>query len=374
MKRKMNKKNQFKTLLIFILLTPFLMMAQELLKMPKPTHFVKGVPTSTLELVKEIDLEPDKDLFFAVPWDVKASKKTGWIYVYDAKLIRIFIFDENYRYIGQFLDKGQGPGEVNSSSALTIRFHPTRNGDIYVTDSIHDRFLRFSPTGKYLDGKRMYRRTNLFPTFTPVSDKSGFIYGYSVNNGIVDMMDSEMKCVHTFLDKKLLEKFVIYKRSFKPPKGFHNATKLWKNPRSTNTYYGFTSDERLLIYLFRSSTAYVFKGKKLERKFEVLIDRVLPLYKESAQEAYRREKDKKNYKPKGVWRYYMFHSCFVDEDEPYFYLSFLEESGKSLFKFDLKGDLMRIIRCHHGDIKTKVNGLFYGTSPFEHNPVIYKEK
>ena len=203
----MNKKIRFNTFMIFLLLVSLFLPAQEFLEMPKPTHTVKGVPTSTLELVKEIDLDPDKELFFAFPWDIKVNK-TGWLYVYDAKLIRMFIFDDKYRYVGQFLDKGEGPGEVNSSFALSVGYHPAADGNIYVTDSILDRFLRFSPTGKFLDGKRMNRRTHIIPSFPPVSDKRGFIYAYSLNNGIVDMLDSEMNCVHTFLDLKLNEKWV----------------------------------------------------------------------------------------------------------------------------------------------------------------------
>jgi hypothetical protein len=369
----MNKKIVFKTLLIFMLLAPFFLPAQELLKMPKPTHTVKGVPTSTLEVVKEIKLDPDTDLFFAVPWDIKVNK-SNWIYVYDAKLFRLFIFDEKYRYVGQFLDKGAGPGEVNSSYALSINIHPARNGNIYVTDSILDRFLQFSPTGKYIDGKRMNRRSTVISPFTPISDKNGFLYAYSLNNGIVDMLGSDMKCVHTFLDVKLNEKFVIFKPSFKK---FHDSSPahyIRKIPNASNTFYGLTSDDRLLIYLFRSSTAYVFKGKKLERKFEILIDRVLPIYRKRAEDTYRRQKNIKKFKGKVFLREIMFHSCFVDEDEPYFYLNFSEEGGYSLFKFDLRGNLVRIIKSDNASIKTKVNGLFYGISFSERNPVILKEK
>lgn len=365
---------KMKTLLIIIILVPFLLPAQEFLDMPEPTHSDKGVPTSTLELVKEIKLDYNQDLFFAVPWYVKVSKKTGWIYVYDAKLSRLFVFDEKYRYIGQFLDKGEGPGEVNSNFALSINFHPAPDGNIYVTDSIQDRFIRFSPKGKYIDGKRMNRIGIVNAPFAPVSDNNGFIYAYSINNGIVDMLDSDMKCVHTFLDIKLNEKFVIYKRSFNVPKGYSMPPKILKQPRESNTFYGLTTDERLLIYLFRSSRAFVFKGMKLERTFDILIDRVLPLYKESAKEAYRRSKDIKNYKKKGVWRYYMFHSCFVDADEPYFYLEFVEETGGALYKFDLEGHLVRVIKYRKATIRTKVNGLFYGISASDINPVVFKEK
>jgi 6-bladed beta-propeller len=369
----MNKKILFKTFLIVMLLAAALLPAQEFLEMPKPTHTVKGVPTSTLELIKEIDLDRDKDLFFAGLWDIKVNKN-GWLYVYDAKLFRMFIFDDKYRYVGQFLDKGEGPGEINSSSALSIHYHPARDGNIYVTDSILDRFLIFSPTGKFIEGKRMYRRTVAIPNFTPVPDKNGFIYGYSTNDGIVDKLDLDMKCVHTFLDSKLNEKFVIFKPYFKKFKESHPAAKLWKKPGMSNAYYAITPDDRLFIYLFRSSTAYLFKGKKLERKFEILIDRVMPLYKKEAEKGVRRLKNIKRLKGKAFYGANMFASCLVDQDEPYFYLNFSEEWGTSIFKFDLKGNLVRIIKNESANIRTKVNGLFYGISFSKRNPVILKEK
>jgi hypothetical protein len=347
--------------------------AQEFLKIPKPTHTVKGVPTSTLEVVHEIDLDRDKELFFAGLWDIKVNKD-GWLYVYDAKLFRMFIFDEKYRYVGQFLEKGEGPGEVNNSIALSIKYHPAGDGNIYVTDSILDRFLIFSATGKFIDGKRMYRRAVANYSFTPVPDKNGFIYGYSTNDGIVDKLDLNMNCVHTFLDSKLNETFVIFKPHFLKFKKSHPAAKLWKKPDMSNAYYAITPDDRLFVYLFRSSTAYVFKGKKMERKFQILIDRVMPIYKKKAEKGVRRIKNIKQLKGRAFHASTMFASCLIDQDEPYFYLSFSEERGSSLFKFDLKGNLVRIIRNESATIRAKVNGLFYGISFFKRNPIILKEK
>jgi hypothetical protein len=347
--------------------------AQEFLKIPKPTHTVKGVPTSTLEVVHEIDLDRDKELFFAKLWDVKANKN-GWLYVYDAKLFRMFIFDDKYRYVGQFLDKGQGPGEINNSSALSIRYHPAGDGNIYVTDSILDRFLIFSATGEFIEGKRMYRRTHRTPSFTPVPDKNGFIYGYSTSDGIVDKLDLDMKCVHTFLDPKLNDKYVVYKPPIEKFKDSHPAAAILKAPNMTNTYYAITSNNRLLIYLFRSSTVYLFKGKKLERKFEILIDRVMSLYQTEAESETKRLKKIKTPRWKPAYRSNMFSSCLVDQDEPYFYLNFSEERGSSLFKFDLKGNLVRIIKNDKARVQSKVNGLFYGISFFKRNPIILKEK
>ncbi len=70
------KKNQLlNLLLLFLLSVPFLINGQGLLKVPKPTHSDKGVVTSRLALVKEITVDFDTDLFFALPWDLAVNKE-----------------------------------------------------------------------------------------------------------------------------------------------------------------------------------------------------------------------------------------------------------------------------------------------------------
>jgi hypothetical protein len=71
----------------------------------------------------------------------------------------------------------------------------------------------------------------------------------------------------------------------------------------------------------------------------------------------------------------MFHSAFVDKDEPYFYLQFLEPGSTiSLFQFDLTGKLTGVIKNTQADIKAKRNGLFYGFGGSGRNPVIFKKE
>jgi hypothetical protein len=349
------------------------MSGQQLLKMPEPTHNDIGVPCSTLKIVKEIKSDFDKDIFFAMPFKLTVGEN-GIFYVYDIKLVKVFIFNKNYEYIGQFLEQGQGPGEVLPGYAANIDLYAAKDGNLYLCAALSDKLIQFSAGGKYLKDIKLNRLWKSRTPFPPVKDSRENYYAYSINGGIVDKLDSQMKRVKTFLDKELNRKFVIYKPPFEECWKKWPDPDFWLLPYEVNTMYDLTSDGHLLIYLFRSSTVFLLKDDKVIRKFDILIDRVLPVNRKRAEIAYRKQKtiDPQRY---GVKRAIMFKSCFVDQDEPYFYLQFLEENKtNTLFQFDLKGKLVRVItnNAHHALIKTKRNNLFYGLSYTDKHPVIFK--
>ncbi len=355
-----------KCMLLIILCFPFLDSPQELLEIPKPTHLVKGVPVATLKLVHEIKSDFGEDLFFAYPWTLQVSK-TGMIYVYDMKLIKIFMFNQERQYIGQFLSPGQGPAEVFPGFPMNKSFHAGVDGKFYVCDSLGDRLIQFSGTGKFLKQTRMNRRRVTEMPFPPIIDREGNFYAYS-STGIVDKLDSGMKVIHTYLDLKLNGEFLGYR----PIKGRmpHSNQDIWLYPDFTNTLYGFTGGY-LLIYLERSSTAYVFKGEQLIRKFTILIDEVIPEFEQRAKKAYKVQKEKGD---KVIAHADMFSFYFVDQDEPGFYLT--QAGGKpgsnKLYRFDLEGNMTRIIDNIKADIRVKRNGLFYGFLANSRNPGIFK--
>lgn len=365
----MNKRrfqNSIKLLWLVVILFPFLAQGQEILELPKPTHFVAGVPTSTLMLVHEFKSDFEDDLFFAYPWTAQVSK-SGMIYVFDAKLLKIFIFNQKYKYIGQFLEQGQGPGEIFPGPALNKDIHAGIDGYFYIHDSISHRLIQFSETGKYIKDTRLNRGEISTIPSPPIVDKEGYFYFYS-KTGIVDKLDPKLNVVHTFLDLKLNGCFVGYRpmKERTPP----HAPNIWLYPDLTNTLYGITGDGYLLIYLSRRSTAYVFKGKKLLHQFDILIDEVLPAFKKRAKKAYQKQKEIGKRFATGA---NMVSFYFVDQDDPYFYLTALEGGDNSkLYQFDLKGNLTRIIKNFRADIRVKRNGLFYGFLPNGRNPAIFK--
>lgn len=357
---------------IILFQAPASMKGQELIDIPKPTHFEEGVPCARLVTIKEIKSDFDDDLFFARPWTIAVGKK--YFYVYDAKLIKLFVFSNDFKYIGQFLESGQGPGEGLPGYPGNKAVYAAPDDKLYVHEAMADKIIQFSATGKYLKEIRLNRVRKTSLAFPPVTDKGGFFYAYSVNKGIVDRLDSRMNLVHTYLNMNENLRFVIYKPAYREFYKNSPGLNFWKMPNQTNTMYDITADGHLLIYLFHSSTVYLFKGDRRVGRFQVLIDRVLPVYRKRAEEAYIKQK-----KGKGgiLHASLMFNGCFLDKDEPFFYLKFIEENKSiTLYKFDLKGKLVEIIDNIRSGIQAKMNGLFYGlssTSGYRH-PAIFKKE
>jgi 6-bladed beta-propeller len=370
-----NKFSQGTLVSLFILLLiPFWVSGQELLKAPKPTHSEVGVPCAELTLVKEIKSNFDEDLFFARPLTIFAGKE--YIYVYDSKLVKIFIFNNKYKYVGQFLKQGQGPGEVNPRISASLGFYPAPDGNLYVHDSLNDKLIQFSATGKYLKDTKLWRAAKTLAVFPPVMDKDGFFYAYSINKGIIDRLNPKMEVVNTYLDMNLNNRFVIYRPPIEKKwkvRGIKDPI-LWLGARRSNTFYDMTADGHLVVFLFRSSTAFIFKEGKLLRHFDVYIDTALPIFQKKAERAYNMQRKLDS---RGIIKHaLMYLSCFVDKDEPYFYLNFVSDQNiVYIYKFNLQGKLVQVISnpgCST-QIHYKRNGLFYGFSADVH-PKLFKIK
>jgi hypothetical protein len=359
-----------------MLLLPFVVFGNKLLDMPKPTHTEAGVPCAKLTVVKKILPDFDEDLFFARPWLITVSKRNldghFYIYYFDYKLEKIFIFNDLFKYVRQFLDGGQGPAEVFPGFPGNINFYSAPDG-LYVSAPMSIKIIQFSPTGEYIkDIKMPWNRTSGVQ-FPPVVDEDGNFYIYSTKNGIIDKYDKKMNLMHTYLDMKLNGRFVIYKPNYE--KFYKNSpfrSDMWLLPNLTNSIYDLTSDGHLLVYLYRSSTVYLFKESKLIRQFGILIDRVLPICRKRAEVAFKYQKTRKT---RGIRAALMFSYCFVDKDEPFFYLGFNDENRTAtLYKFDLKGKLVEVIKNVDAAIKAKRHGLYFGLAAGDMNPVIFKKE
>lgn len=347
--------------------------AYELYSLPKATYTEKGVPRAKLKIIKEFSPDFDEKLFFAQPRAITVGNNQQF-YVYDRKLMKVFIFDGKFSCLGQFLDRGVGPGEVRQ--AHNIKIHFGLDGNFYLADGVGDKVIRFSPAGKYLNDYRMNRAHSTTLPYPPVVDKEGFLYTYSINGGIVDKFDLEKKqVVHTYLDVKLNNHHVIYKGELETPASKYLRTDPFQLPNYFNTSYDIMSNGHLLIFLHQSATAFIFNGKRQEHQFSILIDSVLVEYKKNVEKMI--EEKKIRGKQETDSGYSMFFSCFVDQDEPYFYLEEIS-SRQLVYQFKNDGKLVRIlteVRNNDGSailIQAKKNGMFYGVSMPEGNPVVLK--
>lgn len=374
-----NRKNTYNFIILFLLLMlrgwPGLF-AYELKDIPTPTHYVKGVPRFPLKIIKQLSPDFDQKLFFAQPAAITPGDQHRF-YVYDKKLMTVFIFDGQYQCIGQFLRRGEGPGEALVNNNIDI--NSGLDGNIYLCDGAGDKIIQFSALGKYLADYRLHRSHFSILKYRPVVDKDGFLYTISSKNGLVDQYDRNKKLViHTFLDIKEINNFVIYKGDTAEVIAKLGKTKAYMQPNFLNTFFDITNNGKLFIFLNQSSTMFLFNGQKLERKFSILIDSVLLTYKKNVEEMIQTHRQKAQKTPIS-FGYVMFITGFLDRDEPYFYL---QQNGDnfSLFQFDFSGKLIAIIggmgteKIIKARLYAKKNGLFYGLSNEDGNPIILKKE
>ncbi len=387
MEEKKRKRIYTNTIVgLVLLLFPIFANGQEMFPLPKPTHFEAGVPRSKLIVVKEIPLEFNDDGYMAEPRQIAANSQ-GKIFIYDSKLVRIFMFDKKYEYVGEFLKIGAGPGETKGPMGGPKGIYAGWNEKFYLIDTYGDKIIEFSNKGEYQRDIKVNRIPKSFTPFFCAADKNGYFYTASINDGIVDLMDSQWKLVHTFLSRNLMDNYIYYRPEFEKYYGQlfkgkgdlkeHMARKIWMDPSPKNVACDLTNNNYLFIYLYNSSTVYLFDGKNLVRKFNVLIDTVLPKYKEDINKFFNARKKRDS---ASIITSYnsLFDYCFLDYDEPYFYLLYKGDKKFMLSQFDLSGKLVRVISFPPYTFVTQLskrNGLFYAI--IENNegtfPVIYKK-
>ncbi len=366
--------------LVFLLFLPSVAFCQTFKELPKPNIYIKGVPRTDLTLVKEIEPDFDENLFYASPVNIDVSK-SGHIFIYDLKLGKLMIFDNKFKFVKQVLSVGQGPFETPSPNNKDIYAAP--DGGVWLHDGIGDKIMKWSYEGLPLFEKKLNRRHVTMSPFRPVIDQNGFLYTFSIHEGIVDCYDKNFQFVRSYLTPAANDAFIYYRPNFEPyyknhwtQKQKEKKSKPWLSPSSFKNFYDVTADGQLFIFIHRSATAYFFNKEKLVRKFDVLIDRVLMQFKESMV---RKIKDRKKMIPpiKIPIESRIFASVFLDKDANFIFLQYLPGDKEcTLYQLDFTGKLIHIYSYGQQLVRiiAKRNNLFYGLTSGEHHPIILKIK
>jgi hypothetical protein len=361
---------------IILMLANNMNQAQELLQMPIPTHSEDGIPCGRLILEKEFKPDINEDLFFARPRSITVDDENS-IYFYDAILKTVLKFSSDYQFEAQFLKSGRGPGEVSGMDPGIDKLYYSQDGHIYICDIHNDKLIQFSKSGKYIDDIKLNMITRRVSLFLPVVDSLGSLYTYSLHGGIIDKLSKKMILQHTYLDKELNRKYVIFKSAEEKAEKSLPIPSTWLEPRSGNVSYDISLDNRLVIYLKRSSTFYVFEGKKQLYKFDILLPSPMESFRNRAIKLIKKRIKKKKHKYPIVDYLYMFGSFFLDRDDSrFFYLQVEEEERQfKVYQFNLQGKLVKIFSSPRKGIYllTKKNNRFYGLASPDGHPVIFKE-
>ena len=96
------------------------------------------------------DMDKDEKYMLNQPQDVQVSDD-GTIYVLDWGDVCIKVFDSNGKYLRTIGRKGQGPGEFEFLTYMSL----SSDGRIFLMDSVNRRIVVFDKYGEYLSGFRM---------------------------------------------------------------------------------------------------------------------------------------------------------------------------------------------------------------------------
>jgi len=352
------KQHLLVSVMIFLFLSGFQAIPAKdvrvLLKDIKPTHVETEEMYVPLELVKEINEEIDDENFFAKPADIEPTD-TGSFFVYDFLLLKIFLFDKDFKLVKIFLKKGQGPSEVQRQAGGYDKMYFTKNGFLNLAAPYNKKLIVFDKDGLFVkDRPAPYDNLCMF---SPVTDALDNLYLVSKRSSGINVFDKTGKLQYTLLNSEDYKYFINHVREIDK-----RYLEFGAGLESTidNTQYDFVSGNRLLIYVANASTVYLFNGRKLEKKFHVWPKKALERHYAYIQKL-EKKLNSKNFETN------LFNFLFVDkDDETHFYFDgLIQERGNKkvgvAYKFDLNGKLKNI---YYADrpvrLLAKRNHLFYG--------------
>lgn len=315
---------------------------------PKPTHIEKDY--GQLELILEISEDIDDRHFMAKPMSLAVNER-GDIYVYDAKLKAIFMFDKKGKFKKRFGRQGQGPSEFTGNDSGAKKLYYGEDGFLYVSAPFNKKIIVFDKQGQHIQDIRLPSHSNR-REFFPVRDKSGRFYLLSSNKGAVDVFNPKTEAVTTLLSRQDYNTFLLHEPTFNFARKINPA--LW--PVADNTYYDVFPGG-LFIYLANPSRVFVFKDFKNIKQFSILPEKALIWLIEKNE----REQNKND----GGMEYVNFiaENVFIDQDDTAFFYMFAYNL-RNVYKFDFKGNLIKTINWKTGKnwsfLEIKKHNRFYG--------------
>lgn len=295
-----------------------------IIKNPKFTHIEKE--KSRLVKVGTIAPGSNEKYFIGFPSSFSLDEDNN-LYVYDIFNSSILKFDKNFRFIKTIGSKGNKEGQFSKAST-NIYINTGKDGNLYASDPRGKKIISFTGSGKYINEYKVFH-----PQLAkPVVDQKGNYYMPSINGGLIDVYDRNMKLRTVFLDDKVLNSFLF----------FDTTPSLYRVnvfPLFTNLERCVISNGRLAIYIYNSSKLYVIKNNKILLEKYLWPKNALALYK--AKVLYYRQKE-------NPFAYRnLFISFIIDQDnDSFFYLQFGKDEEKNLnllYKFDFAGNLVKVL-------------------------------
>jgi len=193
-------KNCIATFLsIFFVLSFFINAQVKTIRDPKPSVDESVCPSKNLILIKEIISDDiNADDFMVRPYEIAVDKK-GNIFTFDAKIRKIFKFDNQFRFIKVFGNEGEGPGEYRKTrNPLYLQIKD--EVFLFLVDIVEKNFLKYDLNGNFLEEIDIPIKT--FDTGTPVFDQEGNAYVIDTDKNGISRFGENGQRLDTFLSFK----------------------------------------------------------------------------------------------------------------------------------------------------------------------------
>jgi len=358
-------------LLLFLSFFSAFIMAESkftIVRDPKPT-FKEG-KVVCLEKVGELKEPIHMDAFLAVPSSLTMAPETETLYIYDAKQVKIFMYDKDLNLVKMAGRRGEGPGDIKTyrdSGTLYLQF---ANDRLYAYNDYGLKVIIFDKELRFIDE---VRHKPLDTWFAFAVDECENYYFRNLKGGIWSL-DRNMNVKSHLLDDHRVFEFLF----FDPPQ------MILDNPlKQRNIYLKFdvVNGSTLVAYSQYTGQFFIFENNQLTGKFSLYSDYVLRDFKDrlihafEANERTQKRLAKRNKKRKGKIRSFTYSDIyiafFVDKvSGRHFYVQLSEWKKRliRLYCFNLDGKLEKTYHIpmkHRKDymfFKLKGKDAFYATN------------
>ena len=330
---------------------------------PRPTHVEKDF----VKLVRVREIPPDinDEHFMAKPMSL-AVATDGSVFVYDYLVRKIFKFTKQGDLVKVFGSVGRGPGEFGKKPDQNWLYAGEDNC-VFLSSHINRKVIEYDLNGTFVDE---------FVLPSPEYVRGGFVPVASANNQFYILHNAEHRIdVFKPQGNRLTKSCSLLegvKRDWSVLLNVRDQDMYsWRSGSMIDILYDFGSKNRLLVYLTKTSTIYVFQDNQLLKTYNVWPEQVLENYRVRIAERANRLKGRERF----IVR--MFFKFFIDKDDPsHFYLTGSKTAGKKeyrTYRLSIDGQLDKVLISDSPVIfHAKKNGIFYGI--YKGSIFLYKEE
>lgn len=267
--------------------------------------------------------------FFANITDLCIDKEDN-IYVADSKLLKIFKFDKEQKFLFSFGRVGQGPGEF--IGRLSIRMG--NDGNLYVSDDGNSRFNIFSKKGKFIRQFPLPRGTRDYA----LANSLGEIYLLSENGfNVIDIFSSSFKYKDSFFEMNYLLNFP-YKLPTK------NIFRLLSSRITSGEVQKFFSEDDHFFVVFINSQAVIQldQNNKIIDAFRINHPRFVSDYINKLKKAIK----------KGAW-VNCFGRVFMDNQKRLYFCYYNSDLNlPEIYRYQKNGKFIDTMRLNNKKIRS----------------------